>query len=143
MPPVVVTVRTLHCPVDVVDVVDDEDVDVEAVEVEGDEEGDELVVAPGVVVVVGLAPDVDVTSDVGVVEDSTFADVVVSEGATATGCSPTWESARPTICHVSTVATTRAATHAAAIRQEIISRFSQDRPQCGINGPSRFPQDPI
>lgn len=66
-------------------------------------------------VVAGMLVDV-VAAVVEVVE----ATVEVGTGATATGVSPTWESARPTICHVSTVVTTSAATHAAAIFQEII-----------------------
>jgi len=69
-------------------------------------------VVPATVVVVGESDVVDVvptTVEVGKV------------GATATGLSPTWESARPTICHVNTVVSTRATTQAAAMRQLIIS----------------------
>lgn len=114
-------VRTLHC-VATDDEVEEEDDD------DDDDEVEELVVALGVVVV-GLDPVVDGDDDVGDVDEPVVSVVVVSNGATATGPSPTWESARPTICHVSTVATTRAATQAAAMRQEIMGRFSQDRAQ--------------
>ena len=55
-----------------------------------------------------------------VVEEVSTSDEIGSVGAAATGLSPTWESARPTICHVNTVVSTRAATQAAAIRQLIM-----------------------
>lgn len=64
-----------------------------------------------------------------VVVDGSTLDEVVRDGAAATGLSPTWESARPTICHVNTVVRTRAATQAAAMRQLIMCQLSQDRPQ--------------
>lgn len=119
-----VTVRRLHSSIAVVDVgeVDEgvEDEVSEPLEVEVAVVSEELVVAPGVVVVVGLLPVDDVAADAEVDDPSAVLDVVVSEGATAAGASPTWESARPTICHASTVATARAATQAAAKRQEII-----------------------
>jgi len=75
------------------------------------------VVSPAGVVVVNSVV-VDEVGDVVVVVSTK--DEVTSEGATATGLSPTWESARPTICHVKTVVRTRAATHAATIRQLIM-----------------------
>jgi hypothetical protein len=74
----------------------------------------------------------------GVVLDSPGGDAVI--GATAAGLLPTWESARLTICHVSTVVTTRAVTHAAASLQEIILRLSQRTEHRGFNGLSRFSQ---
>ena len=113
--------RTLHSAVaadEEDDDEDDEDVD----------DGDELVVAPGIVLV-GLDPVV-----AGAAEDDVDVpvpwEVVGKAGATATGASsPTWESARPTICQVSTVATTRAVTQAAAIFHEIMAQLSQDLSQ--------------
>jgi hypothetical protein len=105
-------VRRLHVAASVVDVLDGDDEppvgDVAlSAEVDVVSGGDVLVVGE-VVVVVGnvgtvVSPNVD----------------VVANGATAAG-SPTWESARPTICHVRTVVSTRATTHAAAIRQLIM-----------------------
>jgi hypothetical protein len=97
----------------------------------------DVVSPPGVVVVDTVV--VDEVGDVVVVVSTK--DEVTSEGATATGLSPTWESARPTICHVKTVVRTRAATHAAAIRQLIMSQLSQDHLQCGVNTASRLSQD--
>lgn len=115
-----VTVRRLHCSDEAVDDVDELGDDVDAVEVDVAPE-EELVVAPGVVVVVvGFPSVVDVLVE-GSVVDTVPSVVVVIEGATATGVSPTWESARPTICQARTVATTRAATQAAAMRHEIMS----------------------
>lgn len=115
--------RRLHCSEAVVDDVDEEvdELDDEvAVEDDVDVAPDEeLVVAPGVVVVVASASVVDVLVE-GSVVDTAPSVVVVSEGATATGLSPTWESANPTICQARTVATTRAATQAAVMRQEIM-----------------------
>ncbi len=81
---------------------------------------EELEVVPGVVVVVASESVVDVIVE-GNVVDTAPSVVVVSEGATAAGVSPTWESARPTICQARTVATTRAATQAAVMRQEIMT----------------------
>lgn len=125
----VVTVRRLHCFVAVVDVVDelDDDVDavdddVDAVDVDVDvgvAREEELVAAPGVVVVVASSSVVGVLVE-GSVVDTGPTVVVVSAGATATGVSPTWESARPTICQARTVATARAATQAAVMRHEIM-----------------------
>lgn len=122
----VVTVRRLHCSEAVVDDVDELDDEVDElgddVAVEDDVDvgpDEELVVAPGVVVVAS-ASVVDVLVE-GSVVDPAPSVVVVSEGATASGVSPTWESANPTICQARTVATTRAATQAAVMRQEIMS----------------------
>jgi len=120
---VVVTVCRLHCSevlvddVDELDGLDDDGAVEDDVEVAPDEE---LVEAPGVVVVVASEAVVEVVVELSVVDPAPSV-VVVSEGATATGASPTWESARPTICQASTVATTRAATQAAVMRQEIMS----------------------
>lgn len=91
---------------------------------DGEDDVDELVVAPGLVVP-GDAPVVDEIAPVAVVtgadvEELSSSVVELEAGATATGVCPTWESARPTICHVRTVATTKAATQAAAMRHEII-----------------------
>jgi hypothetical protein len=109
-------VRKLHSATAVVDVLDielDEDdgpaVGDEPLSVEVDvESGADVVEVGEVVGVVGSVVTVVSTSD-----------DVGANGATATG-SPTWESARPTICHVRTVVSTRATTHAAAIRQLIM-----------------------
>jgi hypothetical protein len=119
-------VRTLHSAAAVVDVFG---VEAEVVVGELEAVADELDV-------VSAADDDDVVvrrvvvvevSDV-VVVGSTI-DEVVKEGATATGRSPTWESAKPTICHVNTVVRTRATTQAAAMRQLIMWELSQDHPQ--------------
>ena len=112
--------RRLHCSKAVVDDADGLDEDVEAVDGDVDVPAEGLVVSPGVVVVVGSESVADVLV-AGVVDTSPPPVVVVSEGATATGVSPTWESARPTICQARTVATTRAATQAADMRQEIMT----------------------
>lgn len=102
----------------VVDDVEDDDVEdddgevgnvVDVVEV--DEVAGPFVVGLGVVVEV-IAAEVDVEPS---------AEVVDGTAATAAGVSPTWESARLTICHVSTVATTSATTQAAAILHEIMA----------------------
>lgn len=105
----------------VVDTVDDVEEEVEGggevVDV-GKPELDVLVVSLGLVVVVPPSSVVDV----GAIEEEVDAvsSGVVSVGATAAGDAPTWESANPTICHVSTVAATNAATHPAAMRHEIM-----------------------
>jgi hypothetical protein len=72
--------------------------------------------------VVAEAPvEVVESATVVVVESATVVVVEVGVGATASGvASPTWESARPTICQARTVAATRAATQPAAIRQVIM-----------------------
>jgi len=77
------------------------------------------VVAVALVDVASGAWDVEVTSEADVEE------ATAREGAAATGTSPTWESASPTICQVRTVASTSAATQAAAMRHVITSRLSQ------------------
>jgi hypothetical protein len=123
---VALTVRTLHATSDVADVGEVDEVD-DPVDVRDVDEGaEELVVGPGVVVV-GAEAVVG-----GVVEDVEEAPPVVVDvlnaGATATGFSPTWESARLTICQVSTVVMTTTSTHAEAIFQEIMPRFSQAPP---------------
>lgn len=107
-------VRTLHSnPAGVVGVVGDDD-DVDAGEV-----------------VDGVVPPVDVVvfaRTLVEVEGVAVVDVearLVGVGATATGVAPTWESASPTICQVSTVVRTSAITHAAAIFQEIMDGLSQ------------------
>lgn len=64
----------------------------------------------------------------------------VGAAATATGGSPTWESASPTICQVKTVVRTTAASQAAAIRQENMMRLSQTPGHERVNGRSRFSQ---
>ncbi len=116
-------VRRLHCSVAVVDDVDELGLELDEVEAVEDDVDvapeEEVVVASRVVVVVASVSVVDVLVE-GSVVDTAPSVVVVSEGATATGVSPTWESARPTICQARTVATTRAATQAAVMRQEIM-----------------------
>jgi hypothetical protein len=104
---------TLHSSSVVVDVLDDE-------LVVGEAEPD--VVAEGLDVVSLVVEDVTsvVVEESDVVEEVSTTDEVGRVGAAATGLSPTWESARPTICHVNTVVSTRAATQAAAIRQLIM-----------------------
>jgi hypothetical protein len=113
VPPALFTVRTLHSA---------------AAPVEAGAEGDvdEGAVLPVVTVVLAVLVEVlsgarvvDVTSDVDV-EEATG-----REGAAATGTSPTCESASPTICQVRTVASTSAATQAAAMRHVITTRLSQ------------------
>jgi len=107
-------VRTLHSAV--------------AADEEDDDDEDEVVVAPGIVLV-GLDPVVVVAAEDDVDVPVPW-EVVGNAGATATGASsPTWESARPTICQVSTVATTSAATQAVAIFHEIMGQLSQDLSQ--------------
>jgi hypothetical protein len=111
------TVRTLHSTTAVVAVVD------VGLDVEG---GLDAAVEPGVGsgvdvgpgVEVGLPSVVVVAAKAVVVVSNT--DELVGAGAMATGSSPTWESARPTICHVSTVVKTSAVIQAAAIRQVIM-----------------------
>lgn len=83
--------RRLHCSVAVVD--DVEELELELDEVEAVEEvevapEEELVLAPGVVVVVVSPSVVDVLVE-GAVVDTAPSVVVVSEGGTATGVSPT------------------------------------------------------
>lgn len=117
--------RTLHSAV-AADEEDDEDDDEE--DDEDVDDTDELVVAPGIVLV-ELDPVVAVAAEDDVDGPGPW-EVVGSAGATATGASsPTWESARPTICQVSTVATTRAVTQAVAIFHEIMGQLSQDLSQ--------------
>lgn len=117
-------VCTVHSSAAVVEVVD---VVLEVEDVEPSVAA-ELEVVPGVdvEVVTGARVVVGESGDLVVVVSAT--DEVVSEGATATARSPTWESAKPTICHVRTVVTTRATTHAAAMRQLIMCQLSQDHP---------------
>ena len=106
-------VRTLHSAPAVVEVLD-----VELEPVAEPDVPDELDVVPAVDVVV-LTVVVVVEGSVVGVESTT--EEVVAKGATATGFSPTWESASPTICQVKAVVKTRAAIQAAAIRQLIMS----------------------
>ena len=104
--------RTLHSAAGVVGVLDDE-LELDDVEFEMED----VVEEPDVdVVVVSAVDDVEGRDVVVVVSN----DVVVSDGAMATGSPPTCESANPTICHVSTVVRTRATTQAAAMRQLIM-----------------------
>lgn len=105
-------VCTLHSASAVDDVLD---VELEP-EVEPDVP-DELDVVPTVDVVALIV--VVVEGSVVVVVESTTEEVVAL-GATATGVSPTWESASPTICQVNAVVKTRAAIQATAIRQLIM-----------------------
>jgi hypothetical protein len=110
-------VCTVHSAAAVVEVLDAE---LELVDEELEFVADELEV-------VSVVDDEVVPATVVVVEESDEVDElptiveVGKVGATATGLSPTWESARPTICHVKTVVSTRAKTQAAAMRQLIIN----------------------
>ena len=87
------------------------------------------------VVVVGVVGSVEAGAELGVAPVVEPAKV----GATATGGGPTCESARPTICQVSTVASTRAATHAAAIRHVIMLGILSDLVANGVHGAFKVP----
>ena len=113
VPPALFTVRTLHSA--------------EATVVAGaDGEVDDGAVVPVVaVVLVVLVEVLSGAGEVAVIWEVDVEEAAGREGAAAMGTSPTWESARPTICQVRTVASTSAATQAAAMRHVITIRLSQ------------------